>query len=335
MKKRNDNPFDNGNSGRLLLITIILICVGVFVLINLDILSSDPQQIRAEAAQYRADGQLAKSEKRYRWLVEHTPKNGVDETTYKATLVAVLTQEGKYQEAIPICQSLIDEGAGGYDLFAFYAMSLAAVGRTDDAIHWYYRTLSLVPQLVDVRSNLAKLLVQSHRPYEALALLSSYDAQLIAKGVPAYFQAQRMAIESKLKNRAPVDAANTLHLVKLAGSFYVSVLSTTGQSSPFMIDTGATATVLSPALLAKLGYTISDEAKEVAMRVADGRTIFGRAFVLPSLQIDSIMLPNVPVIVCADECASLLGASVLSRFDMQTNENQGVETMTLQLRMHR
>lgn len=52
---------------------------------------------------------------------------------------------------------------------------------------------------MDVRGDLAKLLVQQQRPYVALGLLSVFDEHLEAIGQQRYFQAQRISIESSVK----------------------------------------------------------------------------------------------------------------------------------------
>ena len=101
----------------------------------------------------------------------------------------------------------IEVGEGTYDLFAYYAESLRHLGRTDEAIDWSYKALSVVPRLVDVRGSLAKLLVVRHRPYEALSLLESFDADAVATGHPEYFGGQRISIESSLASGGVVDAS--------------------------------------------------------------------------------------------------------------------------------
>jgi Flp pilus assembly protein TadD len=92
-----------------------------------------------------------------------------------ANLGIVMNLRDNNKGAVVQFERAIDLGEGAYDLFAYYADSLAKIGRTEDAIDWSYKTLAVVPRLVDVRGNLAKLLVLQKRYYEALSLLSSFD----------------------------------------------------------------------------------------------------------------------------------------------------------------
>jgi len=101
-----------------------------------------------------------------------------------------------HEAALVAFERAISLGEGTYDLFAYYADSLAASGRTEDAVNWYYKALVVVPSLVDVRGKLAKLLVLQKKYYEALSLLESFDAELRVKGSPAYFEGQRIAIDA-------------------------------------------------------------------------------------------------------------------------------------------
>lgn len=89
-----------------------------------------------------------------------TDSNGV------ANLGIVLNLQGKHPEAVAQFQKAIAMGEGTYDLFAYYARSLQALGRVDEAIDWSYKALAVVPDLVDVRGDLAKLLVSKGRHYE-------------------------------------------------------------------------------------------------------------------------------------------------------------------------
>ena len=75
-----------------------------------------------------------------------------------ANLGVAMNERDEHEQAIVQFKKAIDLGEGTYDLFAYYADSLTKLGRTNDAIDWYYKSLAVVPQLVDVRGNLAKLL---------------------------------------------------------------------------------------------------------------------------------------------------------------------------------
>ena len=68
-----------------------------------------------------------------------------------ANLGIVMNMRDDHAGAVVQFEKAIEMGEGTYDLFAYYADSLAKLGRTDDAIDWSYKSLAVWPQLVDVR----------------------------------------------------------------------------------------------------------------------------------------------------------------------------------------
>jgi clan AA aspartic protease (TIGR02281 family) len=253
-----------------------------------------------------------------------------DDAIARAHLGLVMTHRDDDAHAVVEFKRAIDSGEGTYDLFAWYADALARLGRSDEAIEWSYRSLSLVPNLVDVRGKLARLLVARGRAYEALSLLESFDANALAKGHEAYFEGQRIAIESALA--APpaggAAAAPSLRLPVMEGHFYAPVALGTGRPMAFMVDTGATTTTVTPELLdqARVAYRVLQPM--VTMTTADGRHVSAQGIVISALSVGPYVLHDVPAVRC-EHCAALLGQASLSHFDLQSTRTQGVEFLTL------
>ncbi len=240
------------------------------------------------------------------------------------------TRMERYREAIADLERAMDMGEGTWDIVANYAEALRHAGRTAEAIDWSYRTLAIVGTLVDVRSELATMLVGEGRHHEALSVLGAFDAGLERKGQKPYFAAQRLVIEQALLRRGPPPAAArpVLRLPKLEDFFYAPVSLAEGHFAPFVVDTGASTTVLPRAMLAESRAVHSVIRPSVRSRLADGRTIEGQVITLARLSVGPHELKDVQVFVC-DKCAALLGQEVLSRFDLQSSRHAGVEFMTL------
>jgi len=291
--------------------------------------SSDPRKVLEKAARCMQQGDYPGAEKNFRWLLRQNP----DDTHLQANLAFALTAQDKrdkHDEAITIYGKLVSEGEGAYDLFANFAKSLNAVGREDEAITWNYRTLSVFPRLVDVRGDLAKLLVKNGRSYEALALLASFDNELEDRGANPYFKAQRIAISATLPPPSETSTA-VLKAVKIAGHYYSIVLGDNDESLPFIIDTGATHTTMSRQALETLRFAIPRNAQYVTLQTAENREITGQQFTLPKLHVGPYILKNVKVVVC-ENCASLLGQTTLERFDLTTKNADGLEYLSMKLR---
>lgn len=267
-----------------------------------------------------------------------------DDGVAMANLGIVLNRLDEHEAAVAQFKHSIEVGEGTYDLFAYYAESLRHLGRTDEAIDWSYKALSVVPRLVDVRGSLAKLLVVRHRPYEALSLLESFDADAVATGHPEYFGGQRISIESSLASGGVVDASTaaasappaspesaTLRLPAFEHHFYAPVSVPGSKQAAFMIDTGATITTVGSEWLAQSNakYRVTQSLR--VMKLADGRRIATQQIALDSLRVGPFELHDVPAVTCP-QCVSLLGQSALTHFDLQSSRTQGVEFLTLKPR---
>jgi predicted aspartyl protease len=287
-----------------------------------------PEDYKKAATRCRNADDLECAEKNWMVYLNLRPKDGA---AY-ASLGIVRNQRDDHSSAIIAFERAIDLGEGTYDLFAYYADSLAKVGRTEDAVSWYYKTLAVVPSLVDVRGSLAKLLMQQRRYYEALSLLEAFDAQLQAKGLSPYFEGQRISIETALnRSNVPHAAQPALRLPKYEDHFYAPVSIGDGRPEAFVVDTGASTTMMDEALLKRSKARYKPAPENAFFRTADGRTVAAKAVVVESFKVGPYSLRDVSAVTC-NGCVSLLGQSTLSRFDLTSARMNSVEFLTLSLR---
>lgn len=304
--------------------TVVLKSFAV-VILTIFILACSKQPVEVEKEAYKCfrSGNYACAEENFRWLLAQRP----NDVRIRANLAFSLTSQNKHTDAIKIYRDLISEGEGTYDLFAYYAKSLDAIGEASEAITWNYRALSIVPKLVDVRGSLATLLVKNGHPYEALALLTSFDQQLIEHGEEPYFKGRRIAITSSLPTQKNSNATS-IRAAKIGNHYYSVVLGKSNISVPFMIDTGATHTTMSSKTFKTLGIAAPSSSRTIKFKTADNIEHIGNQFVLDELKIGPYTLQKVTVVVC-DSCTSLLGQTTLEHFDLATNIVEGVEFIFL------
>ena len=287
-------------------------------------LTSD--EMRERVAGCERDADFACAQDTLTELLKRHPDDGVA----RAHLGLVMHHRDDDAHAVVEFKRAIDGGEGTYDLFAWYADSLARVGRDAEAVDWSYKSLAIVPKLVDVRGKLAKLLVAQGRPYEALSLLESFDADAAASGGQGYFEGQRIAIESALTSGAPANAAESksLRLPAMGSHFYAPVALGGGRPLAFLVDTGATVSTVTPELLneSKAEYRVLQPV--VTMTTADGRKVTAQGIVIASMSVGPYVLHDVPAVRCA-HCVALLGQSSLSHFDLRSSRTQGVEFLTM------
>lgn len=247
-----------------------------------------------------------------------------------ANLGIVLNLQGKHEAAVAQFQKAVGLGEGTYDLFAYYARSLEVLGRIDEAIDWSYKALAVHPDLVDVRGDLARLLLAKGRPHEALSILSAYDEKQERLGRRPYFEGRRIAIESSFAARRSGTAASpaAFRASKVGGHFYVPVSAGEGRPRSFVLDTGASLTTVSEEFLSssKAAYAVSRAS--VSVTLADGRQHQVRELVVANMKVGTVELKDVAVVACKT-CVLLLGQSTLAKFDMNTSKVNGIEFMTL------
>ena len=285
-------------------------------------------ELRARVASCERQADLACAQDALTELLKRHPDDGAA----RAQLGLVMHHRDDDAHAVVEFKRAIDGGEGSYDLFAWYADSLARVGRDAEAIDWSYKSLAIVPRLVDVRGKLARLLVAQGRPYEALSLLESFDADAAANGRSGYFEGQRIAIESLLAT--PAKAASgaapdkSLRLPALGSHFFAPVALGTGHPQAFLVDTGATVTTVTPALLDESHAAYRVRQPVVTMTTADGRRLSAQGITIAAMTVGPWVLHDVPAVRCA-HCIALLGQSSLSHFDLRSSRTQGVEFLTL------
>ena len=280
-------------------------------------------ELRTQVGACERGGDLACAQDGLVALLKIRPDDGVA----RAHLGLVMSHRDDDAHAVVEFKRAIDGGEGTYDLFAWYADSLARMGRNDEAVDWYYKSLSIVPNLVDVRGKLARLLVAQGKPYEALSLLESFDADSVAKGRNAYFAGQRIAIESALTapSAGPVAA---LRLPVMGSHFFAPVALGSGRTVAFVVDTGASITTVTPQMLeeSRVDYRVVQPV--VTLTTADGRTVEAQGITIASMTVGPWVLHDVPAVKCT-HCIALLGQLSLSHFDLKSARTQGVEFLTL------
>lgn len=280
---------------------------------------------QAEGCQRKRD--LACAEAKWRAYVHLRP----DDDQGFILLGIALNEQDKHADALAQFDKVIMMAGGRYDMFAYYADSLAKLGRIDDAIDWSYKALSVAPRLLEVRSQLAKLLVSKGRHYEALSMLKVYDADRESRGQTGYFLAQRIAIESAIgaaQSSGPHIEQQELRLAAVNGHFFVPITIGTAPPTAYMVDTGASRMMLSEQALRAAKADFKAIGPRVMVSMADGRKVPAQAVMIASLRLGRFALENVSAMTC-DGCALLLGQSTLSRFDIRSSRSQGVEFLTL------
>lgn len=117
-------------------------------------------------------------------------------------------------------------------------------------------------------------------------------------------------VKRQVNPSAPLEAGGEVRILRGEdGHYHVDAL-VNGRSTRFMIDTGATGTLLSRAAAQSAGVAVDDSGFSVAVETANG-TVFNRRARLERLQVGSISRADFPVLVGDESEMNLLGMNFL------------------------
>lgn len=248
-----------------------------------------------------------------------------------ARLAILLSQTDRHQESLLYYDKLIKLGAGDSDTFAWYSESLRHLNKIPEAIDWYYRTLSVKPNLEDVTEELAELLAYTNQYFEAIDLLTGFEE---LTGQDVYYQARKILLQTALDNLPDTEKKKSFRVARLYNNhFYVSARISKNKkikAKAFIIDTGASLLVTNKKWLTSnnIQYKVIKNSKA---KIANGKIIKVKLIKIPYFQFGPFELHNVKAAICKD-CEPLIGQNILNRFDMTTKRINGVDFLYLEQR---
>lgn len=131
---------------------------------------------------------------------------------------------------------------------------------------------------------------------------------------------------SQLKQKSGVKVQVAVPLLQTGcdhGTLAVPVLLNKRVMGTFVVDTGASYTVITPRLAAKLGIVVSDDAPRIAIRTANG-VVHAPLVTIPSLSLGKVDLGQVQAVVhdLGDDLmlSGLLGLNAFKGMDMSVSQ---------------
>lgn len=104
-----------------------------------------------------------------------------------ALLAFSLTRQNNHQESLQYYEKAISLGLKTFDTYAYYALSLDAVGKIDESIQYNKKSLEIVPDLFDVTKTLSEQLAKQNKFDEAISYLKKFDSLRESKGRKSIF----------------------------------------------------------------------------------------------------------------------------------------------------
>jgi aspartyl protease family protein len=155
---------------------------------------------------------------------------------------------------------------------------------------------------------------------EVLRNLAGWGAIAIVLALAFTYQAELQTVASRVRSElipgyAVSSDPQTLTLTEAGGGHFLVMAEANGVPVRFLIDTGASDVVLSPAAARAIGIDLNTLRFTRVFNTANG-TVRGAPYNLASLKVGKIELANVPVSVNQAEMdVSLLGMTFLNRLE--------------------
>jgi clan AA aspartic protease (TIGR02281 family) len=122
--------------------------------------------------------------------------------------------------------------------------------------------------------------------------------------------------------------SDTVRLERVRGNWFVDVVINDAQRATFLVDTGAFACAITPALADALGIQPEPGSAPVLVRGVTGST-FAYMVVIPSLRVGDVEAENVRAVVMPlNGMQGILGNTFLARFTTTLDPAQGLLTLT-------
>ena len=121
--------------------------------------------------------------------------------------------------------------------------------------------------------------------------------------------------------------SDTVRMRRAWGNWYVDVVINDMQHATFLVDTGATACAITPALAEAVGIRPDPDLSPVLVRGVAGTT-YGHVVTIPTIRVGEVEAQNVRALIMnLDGLQGILGNTFLSRYTTTVDPARGVLTL--------
>ena len=237
-----------------------------------------------------------------------------------------LAKIGQHERAILTFQNFFTYEDGSAEHKRHYAIALSGAGYTDDATEWFYQALKSKADHFDAAQELIEHLAKNENYVEALSVIGHYHT-LFPKNRKNW---AKLTDEIKRKYSAYTDQYDVKEM-KISGLnkylYAPAYFANSSETQLFMVDPESQYMTVDLTYLNDHGIAYKNLGKKEVM-ATNGQYLKGTEIILPELKVGTFNLTNVKVIAC-ENCAFLLGKTVMKRLNFQTKDAKGVKYITL------
>jgi tetratricopeptide (TPR) repeat protein len=248
--------------------------------------------------------------------------------SFGANYAARLTLTSQHKKAVRVFKKLEVDNSFTWDMMAYYAKSLKALGKIEEAQKWNELALQVNPMAVDVTADLSDMLIKKGKVLEAYSLLNSQLDSF--PSMKSWLDPHLVKAKEKISKEKIVLSEKSIQLVAPSGRhhFVPVVLGDKRAVERFMIDTGATDMVAPTSAIKKSLPSLIGTGQQTRGKLADGRVVNMELLRIKNINIMGFEIQDVTLSHC-EGCSYLLGKSALKNFNMKVESKGNLEYMTL------
>lgn len=237
-----------------------------------------------------------------------------------------LVKIGEYDRAILTFQNFFSHQDGNDIHKQHFANALSQKEYTDDATEWYYKALQSNAKNFDAAKELVNHLVKSELHTEALSVIGHYNTVF-----PKTTKTWKKLIDETKAAYSAYNGQYDVKEIKIAGiNKYLHApvkFANSSETQMFMVDPESEFLTVDLKQIDELRVPYKDLGEKEVM-ATNGRFLKGTQIILPELKVGPFTLTNVKAMAC-ENCAFLLGKSVMKRLNFKSQENKGIKYITL------
>lgn len=237
-----------------------------------------------------------------------------------------LSKIGQHDRAILTFQNFFSHADGTDEHKRHYARSLSNKEYIDDATEWYYKSLQANAKNFDAAKELIHHLVKNELHTEALSVIGHYNT-LFPKTIKQW---QKLTQEVK-EQYTNYTSRYDIKEIKIAGiNKYLHApvrFPNSSETQLFMVDPESEFLTVDLLQLQNFGVDYKDLGEKEVM-ATNGRYLKGKQIILPELNVGPFKLTDVKAMAC-ENCAFLLGKTVMKRLNFKSQDNKGIKYITL------
>jgi tetratricopeptide (TPR) repeat protein len=234
------------------------------------------------------------------------------------------TQED-YMKSLLIYEKLIKESKSPEQYIFYYASCLFHQGKINEALQQHYQLFAIEDSFIDNVESILNILLEQKKKQEGLNFLEGYLNKYPTAQSYLGLYHHRF---NKIVEPDVVDSS-TIRIPEINKVFYIKVkIGTNDYLYPYIIDTGAQITTISPQMFKHNKGVIKKTGKSYMFVNADGSQSKADEVYIDWIKIGDIELKNVKAML-KQNGANLLGQNVLGKLQISIKKENNINVMTL------